>query len=277
MGTTETVGFQLTTTDGPTLVDESGNVWRYIHYPRGSHAADLAGNYDHDGVCYWYLDIPKKGRRDLIEAGDGMPCIHQDTEVRSGVVKTETVWYLRESVRNASQTFPAHSITEVPSRWILHHTYAFKVTELISVREHLGWGRVEIKDLTAEVETVLAIGERIATYWQERNELRWDEARLARPASSSVYRDRVERIRNIQERLEEDGYSVALLDQGYDLDAAGEFGAKYLQGRFPGSRRQNSARLYAIGEWAETARVNAAAPTAKVAANEAAVSELLDW
>lgn len=132
--------------------------------------------------------------------------------------------------------------------------FVFKVSDLLAVREALGHPSVDIQPISSEVRDIVARGLRIAEYWMEIWYHRSDEERMAQPNRSAHYRQRIETLRRMRERFETDGYSAALLDQGYDLYAAGEFGGRFGRGIKLGSGSENYSRYWQIGQWAETAK-----------------------
>lgn len=76
MGNTQTVAFQLPTSNGPVLRDVEGNEWRYLRYPKETlnpraHRGDNHGH--HSDPCWWYLDRPEEDVRYMVDAEYGCP------------------------------------------------------------------------------------------------------------------------------------------------------------------------------------------------------------
>lgn len=274
-----TAPFQLPISDGPTVRDAVGNVWRYLHYPPESRAARLVNDNRHEGgICLWYLDSPEQLARYVINCSHGMPCIHRGVEVTGeGVIQDGQTWYLSEAAWHKIVSQHQSVVCEIPfamSAYSVPKT-RFHFREMIAPLEKLGHEPVKLTRMTAEMERTAELGRRISQLWTDLHQSERDERRMLHPNRSSSYRERQERIRLSRLRLEEEGYPLAQIEAGAEKDRNHEFGNPYASGVVLGENAINYTRCWQIGRWAEKLRQEGGEDTGTV--NQKAVAELLDW
>src|SRR5690606_28991498 len=115
--------------------------WRYLTYPPESPQAKIAAQENHEGrgACYWYHDDRDQATRYLIPASGGLPCRHHDVALTGdGVVKTDKRWHIAPEELETEQRWGAEAVREIVGRGVAVPVFAFKVSDLLAVREALG-------------------------------------------------------------------------------------------------------------------------------------------
>lgn len=194
MGNTQTVAFQLPTSNGPVLRDVEDNEWRYLRYPKETlnpraHRGDNHGH--HSDLCWWYLDRPEEGVRYMVDAEYGLPCVHNNIHLcGNGAVRGDGVWYVAAQYEGTALTYVAALVSELPHT--THHKNSryvrFRLSDLIAVRGELGHPPVETAAFDEKVADHIQLGNRIIDYYTWLGEQECDEEHLAHPNRSARYR-----------------------------------------------------------------------------------------
>lgn len=287
MGNTQTVAFQLPTSNGPVLCDVEGNEWRYLRYPKETlnpraHRGDNHGH--HSDLCWWCLDRPEESGRYMVDAEYGLSCVHNHIQLcGNGAVRGDGVWYVAAQYEGTALTYVAALVSELPHT--THHKSSryvrFRLSDLIAVRGELGHPPVETAAFDEQVADHIQLGNRIIDYYTWLGGQECDEEHLAHPNRSARYRARAEQTRRTEKALREGGYDLDKIREGWQDFRAGRFG-------FPegvlvagnagvvvvGHGRVDSACALKIGRWAEE---NAGGHAPGVEADQEAISKLLAW